>query len=1006
MKKKKKLQKKELALRIGKLVEQFSDLNNRLNRVSHDRLNQGIQLNQLSEDSGGLQRRFEELRARLEEVVSQEEELRLLMQSLQLQEAEADTGSESSEAERQTQQQLSHLGQQLVLLQEQQQGLERVFESGGRAVDHIDNKADDLRRDLADMLNHIRRLEESGSELLVSDSRHESQIRSLQKDIADLSRRMEAEADTGDQEMPRQEVSQLLQESAKPLHQQIEHLGQQLSEKSGQQKELERRLVELSKRIGETGARLEHQQQDKTRFNEVLELRLSKLENLAKDLIPVSDADESQLAGLEQKLGRVEEELGSLQAKKGSAAEDYLLLDEKSRELATRLDALDGVLSEQAAKNSDLDDLVSHLKGELDNQSRSLDERLKAADLKLTHYLDEQAQRPDPMASISMLLEEQKDNFENTIELLKQEIRGLDSKLDSLDMDEHEASERLDSLATDLDHQAGSREEMQQALSSTRDELSHKVDELYSRLSATEALLKSQGDAAKDQLRQLASLTEGMAEQGKYGVDLKLTTATLREETDGLKARSDEFGSRIEKLQQSLQQGEERETRFSQQLSALEQEQTEIREQSELGIDSLLERVKSTQAMLSEQSGLNEGLSQRLDDLESSLQEQFRNIDTQQRKLIESESDNRERLTHQIQSTHSLSEAIAEVKTEHHALLEQTAEQKTFLEAMTSEYGKRQQESEEMGRHFAVLNGQVDSVRSTANYHTIAIGAVVLLLLFSALLGYNHLTNRIGDVERDISLELMRISENFVSRDEYVRQTDGSAYDTLALEELIKNQQRVEQQLVELEEQLAASINTTTSLDPGQDPEPTGKPTTILPSSGDEGVTQRFKRMDMMLDTLRSEFDSRIAQLEERSATRLDSDDQIAEKINEMASTLQGLKDEYHQMEAPSQSMTSEPPLKSAEAWQAMRKRGGYTIQLIGVSKREAIDAFVERHGLAGELAYNQTERNGSDWYTLLYGTYMRQAEAVKALRQLPEALKSLQPWIKRVPKNGTISPL
>ncbi|MEW8279957.1 MAG: SPOR domain-containing protein [Candidatus Thiodiazotropha sp.] len=1004
MKKKKKLKKKELAVRIGGLVDQFSDLNKRLNRVSHDRLNQGIQLDQLSEDSAGVQRRLEELQAQIEGMVSQEEELRLLMQSLQLQSAEADTRDEPSAAEQQTRQALSRLNQQLASLQAQQEGLEGTLESGSHAVDLVENKADDLRRDMAELLSHIRRLEESGSELLVSDSQHESQIRSLQNDIAELSRRMER--DGGDGESPQQDLSHLLQESAQPLRKEIEHLGHQLTEKGGQQKELERRLLELSKRIGETGARVESQQQDKARFNDVLELRLSKLENLANDLEPVSDADAAQLAELEQKLNRVEEDLGSLLAERNSSAQNYLLLDEKGRELAARLDALDGVLSEQSAKNSALQDLVNRLDSELENRDRGLEERLKAADLRLSRYIEEQAERPDPMASIPNLLAEQKGDFENIVELLKQEIRGLDSKLESLDMDEHEASERLNLLATDLDHQAGNREEMQHALSSARDELSRKIDELDSRLSATEAQLSTQDESTKEQSRQLANLTEELAEQGKYGVDLKLATANLQEEAGVLKTGGNKLGKRIESLAHTLQQGEEREARIAQQLTAMEQEQTEIREQNELVMDSLLERVKSTQARLAEQSGLHEGISQRLDDLESSLQEQFRSIDAKHHKLTEIESDNRERLTLQAQSNHSLSETIAEMRTEHQALLEQTGEQKTFLEAMTSEYGKRQREAEEMGRRFGLLGAQVESVRSLGTYHTVAIGVLLLLLLISALMGYNYLSNRIGGVERDISLELMRISENFVSRDELGRLTDGSGYDALAVEELIRSQQRLEQQLVELEEQLAASMDTTTTLEATEDKDASGEPQVSLPPSGDENVTQRFERMDSMLNGLRSEFDARIARLEAQSGVQLSGQGEIAEKIDQMASTLQGLKDEYQQMEEPAQSAPTEQPPESPQAWQAMRKIGGYTIQLVGVSKREAIDAFIERYALEGEMAYTETERDGKAWYTLLFGIYSRQAEAANALQQLPERLQAQQPWIRRLPKTGILNPL
>jgi DamX protein len=79
---------------------------------------------------------------------------------------------------------------------------------------------------------------------------------------------------------------------------------------------------------------------------------------------------------------------------------------------------------------------------------------------------------------------------------------------------------------------------------------------------------------------------------------------------------------------------------------------------------------------------------------------------------------------------------------------------------------------------------------------------------------------------------------------------------------------------------------------------------------------------------------------------------------------------------------------------------------MVGLSNQSAIAVFTREHKLQGELAYITTEREGEPWYILLYGVYANYAEAAKALAALPDALKSQQPWIRKMPQQGTINRL
>jgi hypothetical protein len=986
--KKQKLKKKELAVSIGRLVEQFSELNNRLNRVSHDKINQGIQLDQLSRDNLGLQQRFEAMQTQIEQVITQEEAQSRLLETLQLQTAEPIQADESAAAHRENREEISRLNRQLASLDEQQQGLQRALEGERQTVDQVANKADDLRRDIAEVLSHIRRLEESGSELLVSDSRHESQIRGLQNDIADLGRRLQQGPD--DREAPEQVLTRLLQDSAQPLLEQIAELRGEITEKGGQQKALEQRLLELSNRIGETGARVETQKQDRLHFDEILESRLARLEGLVTDLQPVSDADEARLAGLYQRLDQVEAELGSLSAAKETSAQSHQTLLETSRELAARLDLLDGALAEQSARNGALHDLVEGLRGETANHSRGLEERLAATDLRLAQLTEQLKDQPDPLASAAVAIEEQGQRFENTLELLKQEIRGLQLKFQSLDMDEHEATERLNSLASDLDRQAGIREEMEHALRVARDELGRSIDEIAARLSGTERLLDEQGESARDQLRRLGELSETLTEQGKYGVDLKLLAATLQDDAGKLRKSNDLLAERLDRLERSQQQAEENQAGISRAQEALEQEQSEIREHNALWMDSLQDRVKSALERVSQQAALNEGLSQRLDDLEVSLQQQFHRIEERLRKLTETESDHRERLALQEQSNHTLSGLISELQSEHQVLLQQTGEQKTFLEAMTSEYGKRQEESERMASRVGQLDSKVESAGSTVTYHSFAIGGLLILLLLGAFLGYNYLSDRIGGVERNLSLDLMKFGENYVTKKEMKEPGAGTQYDALAMETLVKEQQKLRQQFAEFEEQFAASRESASDRQPIPESESDAQPQAATTSGGDPR-----EPMVAMPENLKTEPEPRLERLRKQGGIPAGGPEHTAAESEPTSLPEKAIEDERRPPQAA--SPTSDP-------WQALRESGGYTLQLIGVSSRQAILAFAERHGLQGELAYVRTTREGKDWYILLRGMYGSYREAAKALQGLPEALKSQQPWIRKMPGSGAIN--
>jgi DamX protein len=78
--------------------------------------------------------------------------------------------------------------------------------------------------------------------------------------------------------------------------------------------------------------------------------------------------------------------------------------------------------------------------------------------------------------------------------------------------------------------------------------------------------------------------------------------------------------------------------------------------------------------------------------------------------------------------------------------------------------------------------------------------------------------------------------------------------------------------------------------------------------------------------------------------------------------------------------------------WVRAQPGGRYTLQLLVSSSEEAVKAFIDRHGLKGDLAYFY-RRQGGEGYILLYGSYPNTATAKAAIRGLPARVQRDKPW-------------
>jgi len=83
--------------------------------------------------------------------------------------------------------------------------------------------------------------------------------------------------------------------------------------------------------------------------------------------------------------------------------------------------------------------------------------------------------------------------------------------------------------------------------------------------------------------------------------------------------------------------------------------------------------------------------------------------------------------------------------------------------------------------------------------------------------------------------------------------------------------------------------------------------------------------------------------------------------------------------------------------WLSQQNPDYYTVQLLASPNPETLDRFIDRHALSGALGRVASERDGSKWYTLVYGSYPTREAAKAAINDLPPSLRESSPWVRRI---------
>lgn len=99
---------------------------------------------------------------------------------------------------------------------------------------------------------------------------------------------------------------------------------------------------------------------------------------------------------------------------------------------------------------------------------------------------------------------------------------------------------------------------------------------------------------------------------------------------------------------------------------------------------------------------------------------------------------------------------------------------------------------------------------------------------------------------------------------------------------------------------------------------------------------------------------------------------------------------------APPPIAESAPAGLRDRAWIAEQRPEAYTIQLFSTSSEESLRGFARRHRIA-DLAWFRTKTADRTWYSLIHGAFGTVDEARTAAERLPAALRTEQPWIRKM---------
>jgi DamX protein len=98
----------------------------------------------------------------------------------------------------------------------------------------------------------------------------------------------------------------------------------------------------------------------------------------------------------------------------------------------------------------------------------------------------------------------------------------------------------------------------------------------------------------------------------------------------------------------------------------------------------------------------------------------------------------------------------------------------------------------------------------------------------------------------------------------------------------------------------------------------------------------------------------------------------------------------------PSRPVAKAQPAPTGRAWLDAQPDARFTLQLLGTSSRARVEEYLAKQPAGSPVAAYRSERNGSPWYVVIYGSYESAEAATAAARRLPGSIGKVTPWVRR----------
>ncbi|XP_031179747.1 centromere-associated protein E isoform X2 [Sander lucioperca] len=611
---------------------------------------------QLQEILEGLRQEKNQLRAELEdrmetmqtEMMENQEELRMSQEKIrQLQDEISVLMSQKAELEgRPSNERDAEITLQLQELQNQIQRLTEELESVRAERDSVlsERMADTHSEEMEKLLCRVTSLSEERDQLqeILEGLRQEKN--QLRAELEDRMETMQTEMMENQEELRvSQEKSRVLQDEisvlmsqkaeleGRPSNERDAEITLQLQELQNQTQRLTEELESVraerdsvlsertadthSEEMGKLLCRVTSLSEERDQLQEILEGLRQEKNQLRAELEDRMETMQTEIAQLNMSLQSVTEQKSQL--------ENYL---QQNMNMASttqeRLTSVQEELCAQKRINSDLEKLCQEKECSLDQQMRTLTEKLESIEAERDSLLSEKeancqtaTEEMEKLLCRVKSLSEERDQLQEILEGLRQEknqLRAeLEDRMETMQTEMRTLTEKLESIEAERDRLLSKEEANCQTSTKETEKLLYKVNYLREEREQLQQLLEGQ---RREKNRLKAELEDRMEM-------ISAIQEKLREQEDLNSQQQAEGGERETKLQQRVQQLEE-------QLEMLRERQSHAVVDADAS-QQLLSEANTTISALKEQlstSGVKETVSSRLQDSTEQLQESFRKL--------------------------------------------------------------------------------------------------------------------------------------------------------------------------------------------------------------------------------------------------------------------------------------------------------------------------------------------------------------------------------------------